>query len=90
MTRFILDGGKNPFISQETHPNATTQGLENEIWSLDKLQAYFSLIRTLNPIMTKEANMVLGRYYQAQRMADSRNVARTTVRMLESLVRYVY
>ncbi|XP_061174591.1 DNA helicase MCM9-like [Saccostrea echinata] len=57
------------------------------IWSMEKVQAYLSLIKTIDPQLTSDATRVLGQYYKAQRLADDRNAARTTMRLLQSMIR---
>ncbi|CAH1787204.1 unnamed protein product [Owenia fusiformis] len=57
------------------------------LWSMDKMQAYLCMIKSFSPMLTDSAVKVLQAYYRAQRMADGRNAARTTMRLLESMIR---
>ncbi|XP_047243020.1 DNA helicase MCM9 isoform X2 [Girardinichthys multiradiatus] len=66
------------------------QGITAEpsrFWSMEKMKAYFSVIKQLQPRVSEEAKYILTRYYQLQRQQDGHNAARTTIRMLESLSR---
>ena len=57
-------------------------------WGLQALRQYISYVKgSLHPPMGNMAKSLLSRYYQLQRQSDDRSNARTTVRLLESLVR---
>ncbi|XP_054249025.1 DNA helicase MCM9 [Indicator indicator] len=58
-----------------------------KLWSMDKMKTYFCLIKRIQPKLSDESNLILVRYYQMQRQSDCRNAARTTIRLLESLIR---
>lgn len=67
----------------------TVHGVPEEVlWSEDTLRAYIECARRrFEPTMTPEAERILSRYFERQRQAEHRNAARTTVRLLESLIR---
>ena len=55
--------------------------------SLEKLKSYVKYCKTFAPILIPESEKVLTSYYQFQRRTDQRNSMRTTIRLLESLIR---
>ncbi|KAF9612057.1 hypothetical protein IFM89_037976 [Coptis chinensis] len=58
------------------------------VWSLTDLRRYIHYVKQrFKPILTKEAERIISSYYQLQRRSATDNAARTTVRMLESLIR---
>ncbi|XP_073141326.1 probable DNA helicase MCM9 isoform X2 [Henckelia pumila] len=60
----------------------------SEIWPLDMLRRYIQYVKGyFRPVLTKEAEKVISSYYQLQRRSATQNAARTTIRMLESLIR---
>ena len=57
-------------------------------WGIEKLRKYIAYCQLVyRPTLSPVASRVLTRYWEMQRAQDGRNAARTTVRMLESLVR---
>ncbi|XP_042857902.1 DNA helicase MCM9-like [Penaeus japonicus] len=75
------------YILEGKDPLAGAKSKGDDDWSIEQLQAYFCHIRSLQPSMAREANVILAKYYQLQRQTDQRSQARTTIRLLESLVR---
>lgn len=60
----------------------------SSIWPLTMLKRYIHYVkRKFRPVLSKEAEKVISSYYQLQRRSATQNAARTTVRMLESLIR---
>jgi DNA helicase MCM9 len=66
----------------------TNTNLVGEVWSVEKLQQYIYYIKSnLKPRLSRRAQRVLTKYYTMERAAAGRSAARTTVRLLEALVR---
>ncbi|KAL3687364.1 hypothetical protein R1sor_013673 [Riccia sorocarpa] len=60
----------------------------SSFWTLNMLRRYILYVRTeFKPTLTPEAETVIVSYYQLQRRSGHENAARTTIRMLESLIR---
>ena len=57
------------------------------LWTFDEMKAFFAFCRQKVPKMSPDASKVLARYYQKQRSSDSANMARTTIRLLQSTIR---
>ncbi|XP_023933953.2 DNA helicase MCM9 [Bicyclus anynana] len=74
VSSYILFGDANPVESKNK-------------WTLEKLQVYIGLVGPKSTHMTKSANTILQCYYMAQRKSEYRDPSRTTVRMLDSLIR---
>lgn len=61
---------------------------EEEIWTTERLRQYLYYIKSnLKPKLSPQAQKILTKYYTMERASDHRNAARTTVRLLEALVR---
>ncbi len=63
--------------------------IPQKAWPVEKLQKYLAWVRDRHPKVTLscEVEEVLCTYYEFQRQSNNRSAARTTVRLLESLVR---
>ncbi|XP_062077081.1 probable DNA helicase MCM9 [Humulus lupulus] len=71
----------------EPEKDATAEDL-SKVWPFPLLQRYIQYVKeNFRPVLTKEAETVISSYYQLQRRCATHNAARTTVRMLESLIR---
>ncbi|KAL2460413.1 putative DNA helicase MCM9 [Abeliophyllum distichum] len=76
-------------LSEQAEPGKdnSDENLTN-IWPLPLLRRYIHFVKGyFRPVLTKEAEKVISSYYQLQRRSATHNAARTTVRMLESLIR---
>eukprot|EP00002_Diphylleia_rotans_P003105 TRINITY_DN1208_c0_g1_i5.p1 TRINITY_DN1208_c0_g1~~TRINITY_DN1208_c0_g1_i5.p1 ORF type:complete len:690 (+),score=132.60 TRINITY_DN1208_c0_g1_i5:677-2746(+) len=59
-----------------------------DLWPFEKLQAYIAYVKAkFQPMLTAHAEEILKKYYQFQRQLNGHGGARTTIRMLESIVR---
>ncbi|CAH1981091.1 unnamed protein product [Acanthoscelides obtectus] len=73
------------YILNEGHSKSKL--LNNNLWTIEMLQCYITWIKKITPKLSEDSENILSAYYQLQRRLDGRNKARTTVRLLESLIR---
>lgn len=83
LSTFILDGCRLSGAAAVAEASAAAAR-----WPLERLRQYVFYVKNrLHPQLSREARLVLSRYYSAERGGDGRNVARTTVRLMEALIR---
>jgi DNA helicase MCM9 len=58
-----------------------------DLWDFDKLKLYLNYVKRFEPVLCEKAHSIIQTYYKLQRDSDDRSASRTTVRMLESIVR---
>ncbi|TVU12043.1 hypothetical protein EJB05_45664 [Eragrostis curvula] len=89
----VLLDGQNPewdkIVASHILSENFDEKKENKAkWTLPMLRRYINYVKKrFKPVLTKEAERVISSYYQLQRQSGTYNAARTTVRMLESLIR---
>lgn len=83
VSSFILDSLTNTSSS----PAEEAKLGQFSMFDLKTMKSFISYCKEFSPIMSEPANEILKRYYTSQRLSDQRNSARTTIRLLESLVR---
>jgi DNA helicase MCM9 len=82
VSKFILSAEIKATGGEKDKSESPTNS-DPHLWSLEKIQAYVSFVKTkYSPSMTADANIVIQKYYQMQRASDIRNAARTTVRFV--------
>ncbi|KAJ9048159.1 DNA helicase mcm9 [Entomophthora muscae] len=82
VSSFILQSECDQLVPKDENPLAAF------LWSIDKLKGYIAYTKQrFMPRMTQDCQDVLTAYYRLQRSTDQRSAARTTLRLLESLIR---
>ena len=85
----MLDGIRRLRSRRQQQQQNSTQNTEPfNSWDLLTLRAYIQVSRSRKtPNISPLAQTAISKYYQRQRNADVRDTARTTVRLLDGLVR---
>ncbi|XP_076240123.1 DNA helicase MCM9 [Calliopsis andreniformis] len=74
--------------ASQSESTSHTELLKAEgLWKTDTLREYFAHIHSLEPQLTKEAELILRKVYMYHRSDSNRREERTTVRLLDSLIR---
>ncbi|CAN1141768.1 Probable DNA helicase MCM9 [Linum perenne] len=75
-------------LAEEKSNTTNHQEGSASIWTVAMLRRYIQFVKGyFRPVLTKEAEKVISNYFQLQRRSATDNAARTTIRMLESLIR---
>ncbi|MES1904297.1 MAG: DNA helicase mcm9 [Paramarteilia canceri] len=70
--------------TSDENPDTTNDGIK---WTTESIRRYILCAKMFRPQFQENAKVLVSKYYSLQRSNDSTNGLRTTVRLLESLVR---
>ncbi|KAJ4817552.1 Minichromosome maintenance family protein [Rhynchospora pubera] len=75
-------------LAAKTEEKQESKDDSDNMWSLPNLRRYIHYVKQhFRPVLTTDSEKIISSYYQLQRRSAANNAARTTVRMLESLIR---
>lgn len=75
-------------LGADIQGSAPTQAVPSSEWTVASLRKYFAHVKDeFAPSLDASAEATISAYYQLQRQAEGRNAVRTTLRLLQSLIR---
>ncbi|KAL1496295.1 hypothetical protein AB1Y20_016257 [Prymnesium parvum] len=88
LLRDDADSQRDEDLSRHLLRAASSPHPPSSRWPLSKLRAYLEYAKaTFRPTLTPAAEALLVAYFSLQRQAETRSAARTTIRLLEAMVR---
>lgn len=86
---YANDGDDDEDMEDDETAEMTTQQetTAEPLWTEEQFQSHLAVIRDICPTVLPAANAILGAYFRACRADVNRDPARTTVRLLDSLMR---
>ncbi|KAI0982323.1 hypothetical protein GJ496_010433 [Pomphorhynchus laevis] len=85
--RDIANNERDILLCDQILGNHTKQTSSNDLLTCDELKDYFKAVKMLNVTVNYDANKLIQMYYSYRRNSPFRDACRTTVRLLESIIR---
>ncbi|CAB4066595.1 MCM9 [Lepeophtheirus salmonis] len=80
--------GRNGLVISPDGSKPFDDSKKTNFWTMDTLRSYFVYIKSsIKPEMSTDISQIISRYYQRQRGSEYVNKSRTSVRLLQSIVR---
>lgn len=83
----VEDDGDKDGDGEHWGDKDATESADEALWTEEQFQAHLAVVRDICPTVSPAANALLGAYFRRCRADVNRDPARTTVRLLDSLMR---